>query len=83
LKNSYTSRLSFAEGKILANSARAIASAYVLMKILFLYDFPLWGTGSGTYIRNLIQELVKLNHKIGIIAPDERRFLEDKLSNIE
>lgn len=49
------------------------------MKILFLYDFPLWGSGSGTYTRNLIQELVKLNHKIGIIAPEERRFLEDKI----
>lgn len=49
------------------------------MKILFLYDFPLWGSGSGTYLRNLIQELVKLNHKIGIICPEERRFLEDKI----
>ena len=49
------------------------------MKILFLYDFPLWGSGSGTYIRNLIQELEKLNHKIGIIAPEERRFLEEKI----
>lgn len=49
------------------------------MRILFLYDFPLWGSGSGTYIRNLIQELVKLNCKIGIIAPEERRFLDDKI----
>ncbi len=49
------------------------------MKILFLYDFPLWGTGSGVYLRNLVEELVKLNHKIGIVAPEERRFLEDKI----
>lgn len=49
------------------------------MKILFLYDFPLWGSGSGTYIRNLIQELEKLNYKIGIVAPEERRFLADKI----
>lgn len=49
------------------------------MKILFLYDFPLWGSGSGTYIRNLIKELVRLNHKIGIVCPEERRFLEDKI----
>ncbi len=49
------------------------------MKILFLYDFPLWGTGSGTYVRNSIQELVKLNHKIGIVSPEERRFLPDKI----
>lgn len=49
------------------------------MKILFLYDFPLWGSGSATYLRDLISELVKLNHKIGIVAPDERRFLEEKI----
>lgn len=49
------------------------------MKILFLYDFPLWGTGSGEYLRNTVQELVKLGYKIGIVAPEERRFLEDKI----
>ncbi len=49
------------------------------MRILFLYDFPLWGSGSATYLRNLISELVKLNHKIGIVAPEERRFLEEKI----
>jgi len=49
------------------------------MRILFLYDFPLWGSGSGTYLRHLIQELLKLNHKVGIVAPEERRFLEDKI----
>lgn len=51
------------------------------MKILFLYDFPLWGSGSGTYIRNSIKELVRLNHKIGIICPEERRFLEEKIKH--
>lgn len=49
------------------------------MKILFLYDFPLWGTGSATYLRNLVQELLKFNHKIGIVCPEERRFLEEKI----
>lgn len=49
------------------------------MKILFLYDFPLWGTGSAIYLRNLAEELVKLNHKVGIVAPEGRRFLEDKI----
>lgn len=67
----------------MSNQAHKILCARSLtisnMKILFLYDFPLWGSGSGTYIRNLIQELVKLNHKIGIICPEERRFLEDKI----
>ncbi len=49
------------------------------MKILFLYDFPLWGSGSGTYLRNTIKELIKLNHKIGILCPEERRFLSDDI----
>lgn len=49
------------------------------MKILFLYDFPLWGSGSATYIRNLISQLVKLNYKIGIVCPEGRRFLENKI----
>ena len=49
------------------------------MKILFLYDFPLWGSGSGEYVRNSIEELEKLNHKIGIVSPEERRFLTEKI----
>lgn len=49
------------------------------MKILFLYDFPLWGSGSGTYLRNLITQLLKLNYKIGIVCPEERRFLGEKI----
>jgi len=53
------------------------------MKILFLYDFPLWGSGSGIYLRSLVQELTKLNHKVGIIAPDNRRFLEDKIKQYQ
>ena len=53
------------------------------MKILFLYDFPLWGSGSGTYLRNLVKELVRLNHKIGIVAPDNRRFLDDKIKQYQ
>ncbi|MFW6283463.1 MAG: glycosyltransferase family 4 protein [Minisyncoccales bacterium] len=48
------------------------------MKILFLYDFPLWGSGSGTYLRNIVKELIK-DHEVGIVAPEERRFLEDKI----
>lgn len=49
------------------------------MRILFLYDFPLWGSGSGTYLRNTIEQLVKLNYKIGVVSPEERRFLGDKI----
>ncbi len=49
------------------------------MKILFLYDFPLWGSGSGTWLRDTTKELVRMGYKIGIIAPEERRFMEDKI----
>ncbi len=49
------------------------------MKILFLYDFPLWGNGSGAYLRNLVRELVSMNHEVGIVAPEERRYLENKI----
>lgn len=49
------------------------------MKILFLYDFPLWGSGSGTWLRNSIKELVKMGYTIGVVAPEERRFMEDKI----
>jgi glycosyltransferase involved in cell wall biosynthesis len=49
------------------------------MKILFLYDFPLWGNGSGVYLRNLVEQLVCMDHEVGIIAPENRRFLENKI----
>ncbi len=49
------------------------------MKILFLYDFPLWGNGSGAYLRSLVKELTGMGHEVGIIAPEERRFLESKI----
>ena len=62
--------------KCLGNFPRIYLS---YMRILFLYDFPLWGSGSGTWLRHLVEELVKMNHKVGIIAPEERRFLEDKI----
>jgi len=53
------------------------------MRILFLYDFPLWGSGSGTYLRNVAQELVRQNHKIGVVAPETRRFLDDKIKHYQ
>lgn len=41
------------------------------MRILFLHTYPLWGSGSGTYVRHLAQELAK-KHKIAITCPDDR-----------
>lgn len=36
--------------------------------------FPLWGNGSGAYLRELAKELVSHGHTIGIVAPDKRRL---------
>ena len=44
------------------------------MRILYLYMFPLWGNGSGSYLRELSAELVKRGHTVGIVAPDKRKF---------
>lgn len=34
--------------------------------------FPLWGNGSGAFLRELACELVKRRHEIAIVAPDQR-----------
>src|SRR3989337_1910793 len=44
------------------------------MRILFLYMFPLWGNGSGSYLRGLTKELVARGHAVGIVAPDKRKL---------
>lgn len=44
------------------------------MKILFLYLFPLWGNGSGSFLRELSAELVKRGHEVGVVAPDKRKL---------
>jgi len=44
------------------------------MRILFLYDFPLWGSGSANFIRHLTIELANKGHKIGIVCPEKRSF---------
>lgn len=44
------------------------------MKILYLYPFPLWGNGSGAFLRELTAELVKRGHQIAIVAPDNRKL---------
>lgn len=44
------------------------------MKILYLYPFPLWGNGSGAFLRELTSELVKRGHEIAIVAPDYRKL---------
>lgn len=41
---------------------------------MFLYMFPLWGNGSGAWLRALAQELVKNGHEVAIVAPETRRL---------
>lgn len=45
------------------------------LRILFLQTFPLWGCGSGTYVRSLAQELAKnKNNRVAIMCPDTRQL---------
>ncbi len=44
------------------------------MRILFLYLFPMWGNGSGAYLRELTHQLIENGHSIGIVAPDKRKL---------
>ena len=43
------------------------------MKILQLLCVPLYGTGSGTYVRKLSEALVEKGHEVAIAAPDKRQ----------
>lgn len=52
------------------------------MRILFLYMFPLWGNGSGSYLRELSAELIKRGHTVGIVAPDKRKLDNVKLYTV-
>lgn len=36
--------------------------------------FPLWGNGSGAWLRALASELVKKGHDVAIVAPEKRRL---------
>ncbi|MBI2190215.1 MAG: glycosyltransferase family 4 protein [Candidatus Levybacteria bacterium] len=36
--------------------------------------FPLWGNGSGAFLRELTSELAKRGHTIAIVAPDKRKL---------
>jgi glycosyltransferase involved in cell wall biosynthesis len=39
---------------------------------MFLYMFPMWGNGSGSFLRALSSKLVNKGHDIAIVAPDKR-----------
>ena len=44
------------------------------MRILFLYPFPLWGNGSGEFLRSLSSQLIERGHQIAIVSPDKRKL---------
>lgn len=39
---------------------------------MYLYMFPLWGNGSGSYLRALSTKLAEKGHDVAIVAPDGR-----------
>jgi glycosyltransferase involved in cell wall biosynthesis len=51
------------------------------MRVLYLYMFPLWGNGSGTWLRRLVHHtsLNYRNFKAAIIAPETRQFIDAKM----
>jgi len=44
------------------------------MKILFLYMFPLWGNGSGAWLRKLAKRLARRKHEVAIVCPEKRKL---------
>ncbi len=51
------------------------------MKILYLQTFPLFGSGSGTYARELAKEVAK-NHRVAMVVPDKRKIDSVKIYNV-
>jgi L-malate glycosyltransferase len=52
------------------------------MKILYLQTFPLYGSGSGTYARELAREVAK-KHEVAMVAPDNREITGVKMYNVK
>jgi glycosyltransferase involved in cell wall biosynthesis len=53
------------------------------MKILQLLCFPLYGSGSGTYVRKLSENLAKVGHKVAIVTPDNRELKKIKIYEVK
>lgn len=49
---------------------------------MFLYMFPLWGNGSGAWLRALAAEMVKDGHEVAIVAPEKRKLNGVKHYNV-
>ncbi len=46
------------------------------MRILMINHFPLEGSGSGTYTKNLATQLAKIGHEVCVILPENSRDIE-------
>ena len=44
------------------------------MRILIINHFPLEGSGSGVYTRNLAKELTEIGHKVKVIFPENQKI---------
>ena len=54
------------------------------MKVLIIMQFPLFGAGTGTYVRKLSEKLAKLpNFEVAVAAPDNRTIPGVKLYTIK
>ena len=53
------------------------------MRILMINHFPLEGSGSGTYTKNLAIHLTKLGHEVCIILPDNELFKIKSITNVK
>ena len=51
------------------------------MKILYLQTFPLFGSGSGTYARELAEEVAK-KHEVAMVAPEDRELTGVKIYKV-
>lgn len=52
------------------------------LRILYLQTFPLFGSGSGTYARELAEEIAK-RHYVGMVLPDKRKIKSVKMYEID
>ena len=52
------------------------------LRILYLQTFPLYGSGSGTYVRYLAREIAK-KHKVAMVCPDNRELKNVKIYPIK
>src|SRR3989339_1633866 len=56
------------------------------MKVLYLYMFPLWGNGSGNWLRRLISSLKEKypnDYQAAIVAPDSRILKQAKVFRLK